>query len=103
MLPAFQDIARDVADLCTRYAVEMPAALREANATREALAGEEIAIAPPSEEGLTALLRARLAHAPQARARNIQRLAGFNSKEIFWVDIEDCADWPVRSIIRREP
>jgi aminoglycoside phosphotransferase (APT) family kinase protein len=173
MLPAFQDIARDVADLCTRYAVEMPAALREANATRGALAGrdggaialydrleaglavgmralaagagsnpalaqavqvlcvrlaeieadkhlqyaeafaklvapppavgEEIAIAPPSEEGLTALLRARLAHAPQARARNIQRLAGFNSKEIFWVDIEDCADWPVRSVIRREP
>jgi aminoglycoside phosphotransferase (APT) family kinase protein len=173
LLPAFQAIVRDTADLCMRYAVEMSAALREADAAREALAGGdgdaianydrlqtglatglralataaesspalaqglqdlcvrlaefevvrrrqyeeafaklvapptrevgETAFSPPTEEGLTALLRARLPHAAGVRARNIQRLAGFNSKEIFWVDIEDCSDWPVRSVIRREP
>ncbi len=173
VLPAFRSLVRDTADLCVRHAVEMPAALREADAARGALAGgdgdaiasydrlqiglavgmralsagaesspalaqaiedlclrlaeleavrrreyeealaelaarpvqvrDETAAAPPTEEGLTALLRARLAQAPEVRARNIQRLAGFNSKDIFWVDIEDCPDWPVKSVIRREP
>ncbi len=102
-------LAQGLQDLCVRLAEFEVARRRQYEEAFAKLVAPptrgvgETAFSPPTEEGLTELLRARLPHAPDVRARNIQRLAGFNSKEIFWVDIEGCSDWPVRSVIRREP
>jgi aminoglycoside phosphotransferase (APT) family kinase protein len=66
--------------------------------------GDAPAVAPPPDEGkLTAFLRRQLVDSPDIAVSHVRRLAGFNSKEIFLLEVTGCPHWPAQSVMRREP
>jgi aminoglycoside phosphotransferase (APT) family kinase protein len=70
---------------------------------REATGSQRAASLPqPTDEELTAVLRAHLPDLPNIRARHVRRLPGVNSKETFFFELENHPEWPTAMVLRRE-
>ncbi len=69
----------------------------------EAAVKTATALPPVSAAELTEQLRASLPKSPGITASEVHRLSGFNSKEIFFVEINGHLGWPRASVLRREP
>jgi aminoglycoside phosphotransferase (APT) family kinase protein len=69
----------------------------------EAAVKAATALPPVSPAELTEHLRASFPKSPDITATEVHRLSGFNSKDIFFVEISGHLGWPGASVLRREP
>ena len=69
-----------------------------ADKTGTVVAGED---ATPTDEIVTAYLRAQFPLYPKIRASNVRQQKGVNTKEVFFMDLHGHPDWPPQAVMRR--
>ena len=76
---------------------EALAAIR-ASDTATTMAGDKMT---PTDEIITAHLRAQFPQYPEIRASNVRQQKGVNTKEVFFMDLHGHPDWPPQAVMRR--